>query len=126
MFFNHSEFRDKKEIKVFKDKIEIHPKESSTDAYSKKVENKSKTSEETQNIINKKANIQSMFNLPNNIKSELLLSNQITMENVPESLDKEKLFEIFFIYGDILEIVLKKEEVQSKIFFLVKIIKNIL
>lgn len=107
LFFNHSEFRDKKEIKIFKNNKEINQSET---------EDLKKAKEKKEETKNKNAN-ENLSKLQNNINISELLSNQITIENLPESLDKDKIFEIFFIYGDILEIILKKEEVKSKIFF---------
>jgi len=104
LFFKHSEFQNKKDIKIFKNNSEIHQEEFETSKKEEKIE---------ENIKFVKENPLNLLV----INEKVLLSNQITMENVPDSLDKEKIFEIFFIYGDILEIVLKKEEVKSKIFF---------
>jgi hypothetical protein len=108
LFFKHSEFQNKKDIKIFKNNSEIHQEEFEA---SKKEEQKEEKIEENMKFVK-----ENPLNLLI-INEKVLLSNQITMENVPDSLDKEKIFEIFFIYGDILEIVLKKEEVKSKIFF---------
>lgn len=99
LFFNHSEFKDKKDIKIFKDKTEINRNDFEI-----------VKKEEINNAQNIKAIEDNASNLiKENEKAEV--NNQITIENVPDSLDKEKIFDIFFIYGDILEILLKKEEV---------------
>lgn len=88
LFFNHPELCQKSDVKIFNNGKEILKGEfESNFSQDKKIENE---------------------NLENNLGT---LNNQITLENVSDSLDRDKLYEIFFIYGDIIEIILKKQEV---------------
>jgi len=97
----HHELYTKNELKIYKNEIQLNQNE---------IEFYLNTGKE-ENILGQNINHNSELE-----KSEYL-NNQITLENVSDNFDKEKLYEIFFIYGDIVEISTKKEEVELKIFF---------
>jgi hypothetical protein len=65
--------------------------------------------------INKTSIIQDTENNNNEIKEELpsnLNIREITVENIPEKLTNEKIYEIFFIFGDISKIEFLREQVK--------------
>ncbi len=90
LFFDNPEVGNRDDIKIFKNKKKISKKDYES---------------EISKIINNKS-------LEHIEKQKNLLNNQITLENVSDSLDYDKIYEIFFIYGDIIEIVLNKFEVR--------------
>lgn len=95
-FFSNEKIYKIEDIKIYKDNTEV--KFETFDFLS----------------INKFDNKKNSESHSASSQENIALENQITLENIYESMNKEKLYEIFFIYGDIVDIQIKKDEVINK------------
>ena len=113
-FFSFPEFVNKKDIKIF-----LNNEEISNTSFGLSQEKK-----DTSNIVElKKEYVEEKLPEEKKVDSKKIVNTeieknvshskfQLTIENISDSMSKEKIHEIFFIYGDIKNIFLIKEEVR--------------